>query len=73
MVNDPLIVFGDEPTGDLDRETSTEIMDLLCKLNKQKHQTFVLVTHDSKIAERADRVLIMDSGMIIKEYIPSKW
>ncbi len=73
LVNDPLIVFGDEPTGDLDRETSQEIMDLLCKLNKEKNQTFILVTHDSKIADRTDRVLVMGSGVINKMYIPTKW
>ena len=73
LVNNPLIVFGDEPTGDLDRETSEEIMDVLSKLNKEKKQTFVLVTHDSKIAERANRVLVMDSGLIKKEYVPAHW
>jgi putative ABC transport system ATP-binding protein len=73
LVNNPLIVFGDEPTGDLDRETSEEIMDLLSRLNKEKKQTFVLVTHDSKIAERANRVLVMDSGLIKKEYVPAHW
>jgi putative ABC transport system ATP-binding protein len=73
LVNNPLIVFGDEPTGDLDRETSEGIMDLLCELNKKNKQTFILVTHDSKIAERADRVLVMDSGKIKKEYYPTHW
>lgn len=73
LVNNPIIVFGDEPTGDLDRETSEEIMDVLCRLNKEKKQTFVLVTHDSKIAERANRVLVMDSGLIKKEYVPAHW
>ncbi len=73
LVNNPLIVFGDEPTGDLDRETSTEIMELLSRLNKEKKQTFVLVTHDTKVAERADRVLVMGSGIIKKQYVPAKW
>jgi putative ABC transport system ATP-binding protein len=72
LVNNPLIVFGDEPTGDLDRETSEEIMDLLCKLNKQNNQTFILVTHDSKIAEKADRILVMGDGVVIKQYRPMK-
>lgn len=73
LVNNPLIVFGDEPTGDLDRETSEDVMDLLCRLNKENNQSFILVTHDSKIADRADRVLIMGSGVVQKEYIPSRW
>jgi len=73
LVNNPLIVFGDEPTGDLDRETSEDVMDLLCRLNKENNQSFILVTHDSKIADRANRVLIMGSGVVQKEYIPSHW
>ena len=70
LVNHPLIVFGDEPTGDLDRKTSEEILDLLCRLNVEYNQTFILVTHDSKIADRTHRVLVMDSGVIKKEYRP---
>lgn len=73
LVNNPLIVFGDEPTGDLDRETSEDIMDLLCRLNEENNQSFILVTHDSKIADRANRVLIMGSGVVKKEYKPALW
>lgn len=73
LVNNPLIVFGDEPTGDLDRDTSEDIMDLLCRLNKENNQSFILVTHDSKIADRANRVLIMGSGVVKKEYKPARW
>ncbi|MBN2603333.1 MAG: ABC transporter ATP-binding protein [Candidatus Thermoplasmatota archaeon] len=70
LVNHPLIVFGDEPTGDLDSKTSEEIMNLLCRLNAEYKQTFILVTHDSKIAEKTHRVLVMGSGVIKKEYRP---
>lgn len=73
LVCNPLIVFGDELTGDLDRETSNEIMDLVIKLNKEQGLTFVLVTHDSKIAERTNRVLVMGDGVITKEYAPTHW
>ena len=73
IVNRPLIVFGDEPTGDLDRETSEEIMDLICELNRRDNQTFVLVTHDVNIADRAHRVFLMGSGVIKKEYVPARW
>lgn len=73
LVCNPLIVFGDELTGDLDRETSDEIMNLVTKLNKEQGLTFVLVTHDSKIAERTDRVLVMGDGVIQKEYVPTHW
>lgn len=73
LVCNPLIVFGDELTGDLDRETADEIMDLMSRLNKQQSLTIVIVTHDSKIAERTNRVLVMGDGVILKEYTPSHW
>lgn len=73
LVCNPLIVFGDELTGDLDRETADEIMDIMCRLNKEQALTIVLVTHDSKIAERTNRVLVMGDGVILKEYIPAHW
>jgi len=73
LVCKPLIVFGDELTGDLDRETADEIMDLMSRLNKQQGLTIVIVTHDSKIAEKTNRVLVMGDGVILKEYSPSRW
>ncbi|MGC9307622.1 MAG: ABC transporter ATP-binding protein [Thermoplasmatota archaeon] len=73
LVNDPLIVFGDELTGDLDRETSMQVMDLVERLNKENGQTFIIVTHDHTIGERAHRVLKMGDGVIEKEYTPTRW
>ncbi len=67
LVNRPAIVWGDEPTGDLDSETTADIMDLLCRLNKENQQTFVLVTHSRDVAERADRIVRMRDGLIIGE------
>lgn len=67
LVNEPAIVWADEPTGNLDSETSAEVMDLLCQLNKQKSQTFVLVTHDIAVGRRADRILRMADGQIVEE------
>ncbi len=67
LVNEPALVWGDEPTGSLDSETSAEVMDLLCQLNREKGQTFVLVTHDSSVAARADRIIHMRSGLIESE------
>ena len=64
LVNEPAIVWADEPTGNLDSETATEVMDLLCRLNKEKSQTFVLVTHDPAVARRADRIVRMRDGLI---------
>ena len=52
LVNEPAIVWGDEPTGDLDSTNAQEIMDLICELNAERGQTFVIVTHDAKIAAR---------------------
>jgi putative ABC transport system ATP-binding protein len=70
LVNNPAIVWGDEPTGDLDSNTSQEIMDLLCKLNKENNQTFVIVTHDLNVAKRAHRIITMRNGKVHKELAP---
>ncbi len=67
LVNDPAIVWADEPTGNLDSETSAEVMDLLCRLNKEKVQTFVIVTHDLAVGRRAHRILRMADGEIVEE------
>jgi putative ABC transport system ATP-binding protein len=67
LVNKPKIVWGDEPTGDLDTDNSNDIMDLMCKLNKKNRQTFVVVTHDPKIGKRASRRLWMENGQIERE------
>ena len=67
LVNQPAIIWGDEPTGDLDSETTAEIMNLLCRLNKENQQTFVLVTHSHEVAARADRIVRMRDGSILGE------
>ena len=64
LVNQPEIVWGDEPTGNLDSENSDEIMDLLISLNKQNRQTFVLVTHSEALATLAHRTIRMRDGRI---------
>ena len=64
LVNNPAIVWADEPTGNLDSETAHEIMDLLIRLNKEKQQTFVIVTHDPSVAKRASRTIYMRDGTI---------
>ena len=71
LVNDPAIVWGDEPTGDLDSTNAQEIMDLICDLNASRSQTFVLVTHDSKIAARTNRIVYMVDGLIVDEKLNS--
>ncbi len=67
LVNEPAIIWADEPTGNLDTKTSKEIIDLLIELNRKNRQTFVVVTHDPKVGERMDRVVWMESGLIRKD------
>ena len=71
LVNRPAIVWADEPTGALDSETGTHIMDLLCRMNEQHRQTFVLVTHDSTVGSRTRRVVRMRDGQVESDGTPS--
>ncbi|MBI2855346.1 MAG: ABC transporter ATP-binding protein [Chloroflexi bacterium] len=67
LVNNPAIVWADEPTGDLDSETASEIIDLMCDLNQASGQTFVLVTHAREVGERAHRIVRMRDGLIVDD------
>ncbi|MGI8424642.1 MAG: ABC transporter ATP-binding protein [Chloroflexota bacterium] len=67
LVNEPAIMWADEPTGALDSATATEIMDLIVELNRTAHQTTVLVTHDPGVAARCDRTIQMADGLILRE------
>jgi len=71
LVNKPEIVFGDEPTGNLDSESSKDIMALLRKLNKENKQTFIIVTHDYNIGRMADKIVMMKDGLIEKQFAPA--
>ena len=71
MMNNPDILFADEPTGALNRQSSIEVMDELCKLNKEG-TTVMMVTHDSKVAARCSRVLYIIDGQIAGEFNASK-
>ena len=65
LVTRPALLFADEPTGNLDYTTGTEILDALWRSCEERHQTIVLVTHDSKAAAYADRVLVIGDGAIL--------
>ena len=67
LVNQPAIVWADEPTGDLDSETAGDIIDLMCELNRAQGQTFVLVTHALDIGQRAHRIVRMRDGQIVED------
>jgi putative ABC transport system ATP-binding protein len=65
LVNQPGIVWADEPTGNLDSETSREVLDLIQRLNRENGQTFVLVTHDPGVGALADYIIQMRDGKIV--------
>ena len=67
LVNQPSIVWADEPTGDLDSETAGEIVDLMVDLNRANGQTFVLVTHAQEVGDRAHRIVRMRDGLILDD------
>lgn len=64
LATDPDIVLADEPTGDLDRDSADAVMDLLLRLNEELGKTFLVVTHDAMVGERAKRTLQLDKGVI---------
>ena len=65
LINEPKIVFCDEPTGNLDSATGRQIIDLLFQLNREKQQTLILVTHDEEISRLSHRVLHMKDGQLL--------
>ena len=72
LVNDPAIVWADEPTGDLDSSTADEVMDLMRELNQTHGITFAIVTHDIGVGRRADRIVRMRDGQVVEEVFPAK-
>jgi putative ABC transport system ATP-binding protein len=67
IVTDPTLLLCDEPTGDLDRKSGDEILDLLSALNRQQGKTIVMVTHDPHAAARARRTLHLEKGVLVSE------
>lgn len=72
LVNDPAIVWADEPTGDLDTANADDVMSLMQELNRERQQTFVIVTHDPNIAARCHRTIHMQDGLITREEITAE-
>ncbi len=66
LVNEPAIVWADEPTGNLDTRNGQEVLDLLQRLNRERGQTYVIVTHDPAIARTCHRIIQMDSGRVLR-------
>jgi putative ABC transport system ATP-binding protein len=69
IVTDPYLLVADEPTGDLDRQTAGEILDLIELLNREFAKTIVMVTHDPLAAQRASRILHLDKGRLVDDVI----
>ena len=67
LVSDPTLIVADEPTGDLDRQTGAEVLDLLVELNRSLGKTIVMVTHDPKAAARARRIVHLEKGELVPD------
>lgn len=67
IVTDPYLIVADEPTGDLDRKSAGEILDLMSQLNQEFNKTIVMVTHDPLAAQRAGRLLHLDKGKLVDD------
>jgi ABC-type lipoprotein export system ATPase subunit len=67
LVNDPAIVWADEPTGDLDSENAQDVVALMRRLNREHGLTFLIVTHDIRVGRATDRIVRMVDGQIVDE------
>jgi putative ABC transport system ATP-binding protein len=66
LINDPAIILADEPTGNLDSKTGSEILQLLKKINKEKNATIIMVTHNLELANKTDKIIYLRDGQIEK-------
>ena len=67
FATEPAVLFADEPTGNLDSQTGANIMELMFNLNRSSKTTLILVTHDHSLAERCDRILTLDAGLLVND------
>lgn len=72
LITNPPVLLADEPTGNLDYNTSKEILELLSKMNKELNQSIVIVTHDPMVASYGDRILFFKDGKIVETYENNK-
>src|SRR6266540_2061296 len=70
IVTDPTLIVADEPTGDLDSKSAEEILDLMGELQRGLHKTIIMVTHDPRAAARAQRILHLEKGRLVRETAP---
>ena len=70
LVNEPALVWADEPTGDLDSEKAAEVVALMRSLNEERGLTFVIVTHDIAVGRATDRIVRMLDGRVVDELLP---
>ena len=68
LINSPRIILGDEPTGNLDSETTEVVYNLLREINNEFKSTFIVITHDKRIAEKADRIIEIKDGRIYADF-----
>ena len=66
LSNNPEVILADEPTGNLDSKTGEDILNLLINLQKTENKTLIIVTHDEKIAKKADRIAVLSDGQVVK-------
>jgi len=71
LINSPNLILADEPTGNLDSESTDQAYELLRKINKDLKMAFLIVTHDIHIAEKSDRIIEMKDGKIVRDYATS--
>lgn len=67
LANDPFVILGDEPTGNLDSETGKHILELLIELNRKENKTLIIVTHDATIADMADEIITLKDGRMLRD------
>jgi ABC-type lipoprotein export system ATPase subunit len=65
LINDPEIILADEPTGNLDEKSANDVMEIFKRLNKEDGKTIIIVTHNPKVAEQTDRIIVLRSGKIL--------